>query len=207
MRFMTFARNKVFWIMDCMRGSLVRETYNDIKKIDEMDSCNPFIQEYQKKAWMKLKDKACSNTKAYAKYSDRDFEQFPMITKQDIRQAQKDYLSLEFEKDELIQMSTSGSTGTPFVCYQNAEKKRKVNAEIIYYSEKVGYKLGENLSYIRTVVKQNKKSSIKQFMQNQTLINCGKLGEDGVKQLLEELQKQSKEALLHCLLMDRLILH
>lgn len=192
MGLMSFARNRVFWLMDCIKGGPVRTAYKEIKMIDESDSGTTDIQLYQEQAWEKLKEKACTNTKAYSNYKDCNFEQFPIISKQDIRQAQEDYLSAEFSRDDLIEMSTSGSTGTPFVCYQNGGKKRRVNAEIIYYSEKVGYKLGDNLSYIRTVVKQNKKSVFKQFLQNQTLINCGKLSDSGIEMLLNSLRTQSK---------------
>ena len=192
MGFMAFIRNNAFWFMDSMKGKPVRCAYNDIKKIDEMNSDHPFIYEYQRQAWEKLKQKACATTKAYERYARCSFLQFPIIYKQDIRGDQDSYISSDFAKVALIQMSTSGSTGTPFVCYQDSRKKKRVNAEIIYYSEKVGYKLGNNLSYIRTIVKQNKKSSLKQFLQNQTLINCGQLSDAGVEKLLLSIQKQSR---------------
>lgn len=193
MEFMAFARNKAFWLLDSMKGKSVRLAYNDIKRIDEMDFDHPFIQEYQRHAWEELKHKACTTTKAYERYAVCDFWSFPVISKQDIRDNQDSYISSDFIKDDLIQMSTSGSTGTPFICYQNGGKKKRVNAEIIYYSEKVGYQLGNNLSYIRTVVKQNKKSGLKQFMQNQTLINCSLLNDTGVEKLLDSIQTQSKK--------------
>lgn len=193
MGIMSFARNRAFWLLDAAKGSPVRTAYKNIKEIDETDSGSAFIQEHQNKAWKVLKDKACSKTKVYAAYQDCSFEQFPIISKQDIREAQDSYISSDFNKDDLIQMSTSGSTGTPFVCYQSGNKKRRVNAEIIYYSEKVGYKLGDNLSYIRTIVKQNKKSGLKQFLQNQTLINCEKLSDSGIEVLLSALRKQSQK--------------
>lgn len=193
MEVLSLLRKKAFWILDYMRGSLVKDAYNDIKKIDELDSSDDFISKYQKEAWKELKEKACSKTRAYAPYANSSFFEFPMITKQDIRNAQEDFLSVEFNKDELIQMSTSGSTGTPFVCYQNSTKKCRVNAEVIYYSEKVGYKLGENLSYIRTIVKQNKKSNLKQFIQNQSLINCGQLSDEGIERILRSIQRESKK--------------
>lgn len=193
MRVLAFVRNRTFWLMDLLKGSPVRHAYDDIKKFDEMDSINPFLRKYQKQAWLDLKEKACRTTRAYEKYVKCDFSEFPVITKQDIRQNQDDYISSDFVKEDLIQMATSGSTGTPFVCYQNAGKKRRVHAEIIYYSEKVGYRLGENLSYIRTVVKRNKKSGFKQWMQNQTLINCSSLSNSGIEQLIRSIQKQSQK--------------
>lgn len=191
MTLLNIARNKVFWLLDNLKGGQIHKSYSEIKKIDEMDSDNPYVIEHQRRAWEILKKKACFSTRAYALYVDKDFKDFPIITKQDIRENQEDYLSNEYDREDLIKMYTSGSTGTPFVCYQNRDKKRIVSAEVIYYSEKVGYKLGDNLSYIRTVVKQNKKSVIKQFMQNQTMINCGHLGDEDIESLIAQLKLQS----------------
>ena len=196
MGLMSLARRTAFWTMDALKGGPIRKAYNDIKKIDETDSDSTYVIRYQEQAWKNLKEHACANTKAYAPYSSCEFEDFPIISKQDIRQAQEDYMSCSFDRERLITMSTSGSTGTPFVCYQNGFKKRRVNAEVIYYSEKVGYRLGDNLSYIRTIVKQNKKSGFKQFIQNQTLINCGQLSDQGVELLIDELAKRSRKGLV-----------
>ena len=193
MSLMVFARNKAFWFLDYLKGNPVKKSYLEIERIDKMDYDNPYISEYQNEAWKRLKENACSTTQEYAKYKNCDFKDFPIINKHDIRSNQGRYLSCKYEKEQLFQMATSGSTGTPFICYQNSEKKKRVNAEIIYYSEKVGYRLGENLSYIRTVVKQNKKSKLKQFIQNQTLINCGHLDDVGIQSILRSINYYSRK--------------
>lgn len=186
-------REKLYWTLDYINGKKVKNAYELIKKIDHLDSGDEFITDYQSKEWHKLSQYASDNTQFYKIYKGKKFKQFPVITKNDIRSDQDKFISRKYEKSSLIKMSTSGSTGTPFVCYQNAEKKRRVNAEIIYYSEKAGYKLGSNLSYIRTVVRQVKKSGLKQFIQNQSLINCGKLSDSGIKEIIRSLQILSQK--------------
>lgn len=186
-------RNKGFWFLDSLKGESVRKAYDEIKKYDYTNSGSASIRKHQEKQWLKLKGQAVSNTKFYAPFAARQFKEFPVINKNDIRTQQDAFLSSAYPKDKLFQMSTSGSTGTPFVCYQNGGKKKRVNAEIIYYSEKVGYRLGENLSYIRTVVKQVKKSGFRQFLQNQTLVNCGHLSDEGIESILGQIRKQSKK--------------
>jgi phenylacetate-CoA ligase len=193
MHFLAWVRNNAFWTLDTLKGNKVRKAYEEIKKIDYMDSNNPYIEQHQKKAWAVLKEKACTTTMAYKDYRSLDLSQFPVVTKQDIRARQDDFMSCLYNRDGLVQMSTSGSTGTPFICYQNEGKKRHVNAEIIYYSEKVGYHLGENLSYMRTVVKQLSKSKLKQFMQNQTLLHCNLLNDEGIEKLLSTIREQSEK--------------
>lgn len=193
MELLAVLRNHGFWMLDRLRGGTIKKNYNVIKQIDMMNSDNPFVRKHQSLAWEELKKYAVQNTKFYRDYDTCVFDEFPIITKNDIRERQDDFLSMDFEKEKLIQMSTSGSTGTPFVCYQNSGKKKRVNAEIIYYSEKVGYRLGKNLSYIRTIVKQNRKSGLKQFLQNQTLINCGKINNSGVEKLLQSIRQTAQK--------------
>lgn len=192
MAFLSYVRNKAFWFLDSLKGSQVKKAYNEIKHIDNLDSGSLFIKEHQRKSWETLKNRAIK-LKPYEKYKDKELCEFPIINKQIIKDNQDDFLSSKFKKEELVKMYTSGSTGTPFVCYQNGYKKKRVNAEIIYYSEKVGYKLGENLSYIRTVVKQVKKSPLKQFLQNQKLIQCASLSDEGIEKILSDLRRMSKK--------------
>lgn len=192
MNILAWCRRTVFWTIDMLKGGVIRKAYTTLKRFDEIDSDSEEIKEHYKKEWEKLKKHSVGTAAFYSSYADKEFLDFPIITKNDIRTNQKDFLSSKYNMENLFQMSTSGSTGTPFVCYQDSIKKRHVNAEIIYYSEKVGYKLGENLSYIRTVVKQVKKSGFKQFLQNQTLINCKTLDDSGIERIIDEVQRHSR---------------
>lgn len=189
---LSMCRRCGFWCFDLLKGSPVRQAYRRIKYYDNLDCNSTQLTEYYQEAFANLRKEACDGTTYYKGMDHKPLSEFPIIDKNTIRSNQSAFLSSKYEQSKLYRMSTSGSTGTPFICYQNREKKRNVNAEIIYYSEKVGYKIGNNLSYIRTVVKQIKKSSLKQFLQNQTMINCGKLSDEGVKVLLSNLEQQAK---------------
>ena len=193
MNLLSIARNKGFWLLDKIRGGDVAKSYREIKLFDSLDSSDIQIKLHQNEALRNLLEKSSQDTEYYSRYRGLSFNDYPVINKNIIRGNQDAFISKRYKRDELIKMSTSGSTGTPFICYQNHGKKKTVNAEIIYFSEKVGYKLGENLSYIRTIVKQNKKSLLKQFLQNQTLINCMSLDDDGIRQMLRILESRSKK--------------
>lgn len=187
------SRRACFWLLDKMKGSPVRKAYSTIKKIDLADSDSVETVNYTQKHIDELIAHSCKTTEFYKKFQNVKFSDFPIITKNDIKQNQEMFFSDAFDKNNLYKMSTSGSTGTPFTCYQNELKKRHVNAEIIYYSEKVGYKLGENLSYIRSVVKEVRKSSLKQFIQNQTMIQCEKFADENMKKMISEIESLSKK--------------
>ena len=160
--------------------------------MDALDSDAPMVKAHQSAAWKRLKHSACSGTAFYSGMETRRFLEFPVVTKNDIRSSQDSFLSKKMDREGMVQMATSGSTGTPFVCYQDRGKKQRVSAECIYYSEKVGYRLGDNLSYIRTLVKQNRKPGWKQFMQNQTMVNCMSIDGQGVEEMLRRLRGYAK---------------
>ncbi len=185
---LSYARNRCFWAVDWAGGGIIRKAYEEIRRIDALDSDAPMIQAHQAAAWKKLKRAACSGTGFYSGMENRRFLEFPVITKNVIRSSQDAFLSKEMDRDGMVQMATSGSTGTPFICYQDKGKKKRVSAECIFYSEKVGYRLGDNLSYIRTLVRQNRKPGWKQFMQNQTMIDCRAIDGQGVEKMLEKLR-------------------
>lgn len=193
MKLINFARQKAFWFLDGLKGKKVRKAYLEIKHIDTSNSEDKFLLDYQKDTWESLKEHACKTTIFYKPYINSEFSEFPIINKNDLKEHLEWFLSDKYVKEQLYTMSTSGSTGTPFVCYQDEYKKRRVNAEIIYYSEKAGYQLGNNLSYIRTVVKQNQKSKLQQFLQNQTLIQCGKLDDSGIEKMISQIARVSKK--------------
>lgn len=194
MGLMPIVRNKAFWLLDKLKNGQVKNAHKTISDIDRRDSGDQYVVDYQDEAWKRLRAHAVNETSFYKNYREHDnLSEFPIISKNDIKSQQDAFLSNKYNKEDLVQMATSGSTGTPFVSYQNSSKKKWVNAEVIYYSEKVGYRLGDNLSYIRTVVKQNRKSGLKQFLQNQTLINCGIFNDEGIHTLLKTLQQQSKK--------------
>ncbi|MEG0034727.1 hypothetical protein [Anaerorhabdus sp.] len=182
-------RERIFWLIDSLKGGMIFDSYITIKKIDLVNSNDEYVLEYQRKMWNNLRNHACLTTGYYEKYSEKDICEFPIINKNVIRESQDCFFSNKYKKSDLIRMATSGSTGTPFICHQDINKKRRVNAEIIYYSEKIGYRLGDNLSYIRTIVKQNSKPYLKQFIQNQTLIQCNSLSDTGIKDILDQVKK------------------
>ena len=193
MRLINFARQKAFWLLDSLKGKTVRKAYMEIKYIDTINSNEKFLLDYKKRMWRALQEHACKTTIFYKPYVNSKFSEFPIINKNNLKEHLEQFLSDNYVKEQLFKMSTSGSTGTPFVCYQNEYKKRRVNAEIIYYSEKAGYQLGNNLSYIRTVVKQNRKSKFQQFLQNQTLIQCEKLDDAGIEKMISQIVGISKK--------------
>lgn len=184
-------RGIAFWSLDWIKGSDIRKAYKNVKKYDCMDSCSDELISYQKEALKRLISHAKATTKYYGSIESFDIFKHPVINKNIMREKQEDFLSDRYDKNKLITMSTSGSTGTPFVCYQNRGKKKRVNAEVIYFSEKARYKLGENLIYLRVLIEKNKKPKLKQWIQNETLIDISHLNDEHIRKVLFDIEKIS----------------
>src|SRR5699024_6829920 len=67
-----------------------------------------------------------------------------------------------------------------------------VNAEIIYYSEKVNYSVGDNLIFLRSLNEANNKTKFKQWIQNENLIDINNLNDQNIEKLLKQLEKRAK---------------
>lgn len=193
MSFLGFCRRAAYFTLDGLKGGVVRKAIKEIGRIDMLDSVSTEVKEYQKAKWEMLRDNITRNVPFYKDYAGKNLSEFPVVNKLMVKEGGDDFFSSAYRKEDLVQMATSGSTGTPFISYQNGSKKKRVNAEIMYYSGKVGYKLGENLSYIRSIVRRVKKSPLKQFIQNQTMIPCNDLSDKGVEAILDALERQSRK--------------
>src|SRR5699024_7861156 len=159
------------------------------RKYYNLDSNSPLLREYQKKSLDILIQQAVQNTAYYKEYeSSSDISDFPVINKSIISAQQTDFLSNKFNKEELIQMSTSGSTGTPFTSYQNKSKKRRVNAETIFFNEKAGYKVGSKFVYLRSLNSKNKKTKLKQWIENQKIVDIDKMNDKSIEELFHKIK-------------------
>ncbi|AIF45572.1 phenylacetate--CoA ligase family protein [Virgibacillus sp. SK37] len=185
-------RNQAFWLVDKLKGGNIRDYYNNLKRAEEIDSFSPLVREKQKKAIEQLIQHSISSTNYYNRCCNGlDFEHFPIINKNIIRNRQNEFISNIFKKDQLITMHTSGSTGTPFISYQNVQKKKRVIAELIYYNEKLGYFVGKNLIFLRSLTAKNKGSKLLRFLQNLTLINVFELNDNAIDSMLKKIERKS----------------
>lgn len=190
-------RKITFELLDKITGSKILNSIEEIKKIDQMDSTNKEIKKFKSESISRLLNHAVKTTSYYKKNNNyRDINDFPIINKDIVKTDYNSFLSYEFNKDDLYQMSTSGSTGNPFISYQNKGKKKRVSAEVIYYSEKVGYSVGNKLIYLRGLTAKTKKNPIKLWLQNEDLIDVSKLGNENIKEVIEGMNRASSSTIV-----------
>jgi phenylacetate-CoA ligase len=187
-----------FWTMDFVKGEAIKKAYKEIKEINGLDSRDPKIHVHQKRAFNDLKKFADETTEFYKGMKDLPLSEFPLINKNTIRDNLKAFRSNNYNDADLIEMVTSGSTGTPFTSYQNLEKKRRVQAETIYFWEKAGYKVGKRIIYLTEGMDRASKTRLSQWVQNVHVLDIENEDDERIAFLIQEIKEITKnhEALL-----------
>lgn len=192
MRLLEFARGSAFWIIDFLKGKNVKYALEILKKCEDGIWSENQVKKYQEEQIYKLLTHARTTVPYYRNQEDTNLENWPVVNKNILRTNGDDSLSCKYQKKNLIAMSTSGSTGTPFTCWQDTFKKKHVNAETLYYNGKIGFSIGRRIIYLRSIVSEVQKSSVQQFAQNIYLLNCNDLSDSGIKEKLQFIVKYSK---------------
>ena len=181
-------RKNAFWLVDFIKSKPVMKHYRDIAFIDQ----NPAHLEAARRKEKYLQDilqYAAKNTKFYSRFDPSSIENFPVLNKKAINDNREDILSPHFKAEQLHRVTTSGSTGVPFVVYQDPVKRYRHTADNIYYNEKAGFDLGTRLYYFRVWNNINMKNPIKKWMQNINAADISNLSLEHLKVLFEEMAK------------------
>lgn len=192
MTFLEFCRNKAYWAMDAAKGGKVRKALDLLEQIEDGKMNDTEVKDYQQDQVKKLLEHTINSVPYYSNLASLNLEDWPVVTKATIKNSQDKFFSSKYNRAELIEMSTSGSTGTPFRCYQNADKKRHVNAEVLFYNGQIDYKIGRKIIYFRSIVGEVQKNALQQFSQNICLLDCTDLSDEGIAKKLEIIRKQSR---------------
>ncbi len=194
--FSDWVRRNVYWTLDFLRGSKVRKHYYDIKNMMENGTASSVLeaQENYLSDILRYATKNVDFYKPYKSYSS--LKNFPVINKNIIKEHYNDFQSNEYRNSKVINMHTSGSTGTPFVVRQDANKRNRVFAEMMYFWEKAGYRLGMKYVFFRIWTKTNRKSKITSFARNIVMSDIVNLDEVNLENIRQMLKKNKSEMML-----------
>ena len=177
-------RYLLFWALDFLKGRKVAKHYQEIVTTIADYPATKNISEEKLAA---ILHHATDTTAFYKQYKNAAITGFPVINKNLIRENEATFLSSSFDKATLSKVVTSGSTGTPFCVYHNAEKKLRNTADTIYFAKLAGYQLGQKLYYFKIWNDINKKSSFGAWSQNVEACNVFELSDGAIEKLLNRL--------------------
>ena len=182
-------RNTAFWTLDRVKKGAVRNHLSDIQR--------HFSQAEAQVSSTKLKNllrHAVETTAFFEKMQGfGSLSDFPVINKNLIRENRAAFVSAKYQKENLLQFTTSGSTGTPFQFYQDRNKKARNTADTFYFSGLSGYNLGEKIYYLKIWSTSNKKSPLVSFMQNVEMVDVMLLDDAAIADLIGNWEKEKSD--------------
>lgn len=186
-----------FWVIDFLKGSPIYRNLKDIRTAIE----RPDIKKGVFRSEIRLKDlieHAIANVPYYSGLKKNTaLSDFPVINKNIINTFRESFLSQTHNNKKKFKVSTSGSTGTPFTIYQDILKKNRNTADMIYFAEKAGFKLGTRLYYVRLWTSYYRKSRLKKWIQNIQEVNILSLSEEkNISDIITDIQKNKIHAWL-----------
>lgn len=195
---MPFNRTRfaLFWFFDSLKGRKVKTHLDDISSILK----NPNSHDSLKKRQLhldKILEHVSNTTEFYKDFKSKGIEEFPIIKKSVIQESFEKFKSYSFKNKSNYKVSTSGSTGIPFILYQDKNKRYRNTADVIYFSKQANYTIGNCLYELEVWRDHNKKGSFKSLLQNVTQFDVSRLTDSRIKNLLNQLKnnKQPKTIL------------
>lgn len=191
-------RRKLFWILDTLKGGKIRSHYIDISSV----MANPYSVESNNRRFKyldELLNHAVKSTSFYSKMSDsNDLEDFMVIDKNIIRQHYKDFQSSLYTDKNNYCVYTSGSTGTPFKLLQDKNKRIRHTADVIFFAEQAGFKIGQKLYYIRHWDKFNGLNPLVARVKNVYMHSVSNLSKSDLTILFRNMSKGTSSKGLMC---------
>ena len=182
--------------MDAKAGGQVRKALGILRKCEDGEWSDEQVEAYRQQQLKQLLQHCIDTVPAYkiggGNLLSHNLLSFDVTTKDTYRSDYDNRISSLYDKNSLSVMTTSGSSGTPFACYQNTEKRKHVNAEVLYYNGKVNYRIGKRIIYFRSIVGECAKSGLAQFAQNIYLLDCLDLSDAGIEKNLALIAKYTK---------------
>ncbi len=172
-------RGTVFWGMDALKGKTIKQNYNDIKQIMESNTSN--LKQLQS-----ICNHAYDTVPFYNPLKSSNFSDLPVVTKNHYKEMYTSFQSQKHLNNVYHQMSTSGSTGTPFTVNQDRAKRERTMAEVIYFNEIEGQTLGQKYMYFKAW--PEKKTTIEKLKQNLVPIDILRLDEEALESIRRTLQ-------------------
>ena len=181
---MAWIRRTAFWMLDALRGRKIKTHYDDIAaRFEDGGEDGERLRD--------ILSYAMEHVPFYKGIERPELSRFPVMSKPLYKQNGEACFSDEFpDREALYKASTSGSTGTPLVVYQNADKRRRLRADLIYAHERVGWRLGDHYFFIRNWVSNYNQSPLKNFAQAVTNVSIAEFDDAKKAWLCGQIKKR-----------------
>lgn len=186
-------RLSMFWLLDSLKGGHLKKDLNDINDSYNIESFS-MLQKRNAKVLSNLLNKAVDSTKFYSQYKGYEaLDDFPVVDKLTIKNNFEDINILPTNSPNLVEVSSSGSTGTPFKVYQTKRKAQRNKCDVIFFAKSAGYTIGDQLLFTRLWLEKYRKPYLHKKMLNLVEIDVeDDLAEGEIEKLISRIQKNKQ---------------
>lgn len=182
MKVLETLRNKGFWMMDALRGHVIKKNYDDICNIIRGGKD---VENLQKQYLMSVLNHAVENVPYYRQFKCfSSLSDFPVIDKKIVKDDEDAFIARGYNKETLFRQETSGSTGMPFVVYQDYKKRQRATADTLVFSQLADYIIGTKLYFSRVWAGVPKPSKVTCIKQNWIVQDSSNLSDDFIEKML-----------------------
>ena len=186
-----WVRCKCFWALDALKGSPIRKCVAELNVIKKERRGNP-------EALKTLLKHAIETVPYYKEIKKPDITLFPVVSKKEYLADFKAFRSKEYlNEDKLHKVYTSGSTGMPFMAYQDQEKIRWHQAGLINLNRSIGWNLGARFLFFRVWSVAHSNNKLSQIMSNMIPVDVIDFNDEKKEEIRHRLLKDSS---LHLIL-------
>lgn len=187
MKLLEKIRKEVFWTIDALKGARQKKELEDVAYILE-NWGQPDVEGKHKHYLKDVLDYAVDTIPYYAEYKSYEtLEDFPVVNKSKIRENERLFFSPKFDMDKMFRQETSGSTGVPFVVFQDPRKRLRATADTLYFSKLAHYELGSRLYFSRIWESRTVRTPWTCFRQNWVMHSASNLSDNDLEDFLKEL--------------------
>lgn len=187
MKALEMLRQQAYWLLDTLKGAPQKKELNDVEFIMNHWG-EPEIDALHNKYIKDILDYAVKTIPYYRNYKGyKNLQDFPIVNKSLIRGQEELFFSPEYDKKKLFRQETSGSTGMPFVLFQDPRKRRRATADTLYFSKLAHYELGSRLYFSRVWEARTVRSPWTCFKQNWVMHDASNLSDNDLSALLKNL--------------------
>lgn len=187
MKLLEKIRKESFWTIDALKGGCQKKDLEDVAYVLEHWG-KPDVEDKHKQYLKDVLDYAVDTIPYYSEYKGYEkLEDFPVVNKSKIRGNERLFFSPKFDMDKMFRQETSGSTGVPFVVFQDPRKRLRATADTLYFSKLAHYELGSRLYFSRVWEAKTVRTPWTCFKQNWVMHDASNLSDNDLENFLKEL--------------------
>lgn len=184
-------RKIIFGFYNFISGGAIEKNTKQIEQINLRSNFEQ-IHFFQQNELKKLLESVCAFVPFYQNFKGADFTDLPVVNKNLINAQYASFISQKYQVKKLKKVSTSGSTGVPFVIYHNPEKVRRQIADTLFFNQLCGYEFGQKLIYLRIWNQINQLSFLQRIIKNVLPVNSAHLSLEYTQNLIDDMTRSGQ---------------